>query len=162
MWGWIVFVGNRCADFVRPRDHCCAAIASVMFEASSVVWLWLCVLRYTLLAGQFIHVKLCFLRWHCNVLKASCAAGFPARHDTFVLKELKIKVKKGDHGLPHDVIEYPNSPRDLPFFESAYEDEKSSLEQLCPWERPTGRQRHIADCSKVRMVLRTWACKVGS
>ncbi len=60
-------------------------------------------------------------------MKASCAAGFPAQHDTFVLKELKTNVKKGDHGLPHDVVEYPNSPRDLPFFESAYEDEEKLL-----------------------------------
>lgn len=36
---WIVFVGNRCADIVRLRGHCCAAIASVIVETSSFVCL---------------------------------------------------------------------------------------------------------------------------
>lgn len=58
------------------------------------------------------------------ILKASCAAGFPSQHDTAILRELKAKVKRGDQGLPHEVVEYPVNPEELKFFAVAYANEE--------------------------------------
>ena len=58
------------------------------------------------------------------ILKTSCAAGFPSQHDTGVLRELKAKVKRGDKGSPHEVLEYPVNPKELPFYDSAYQGEE--------------------------------------
>lgn len=59
-----------------------------------------------------------------QILRTACAAGFPSQHDTSVLRELKAKVKRGDKGAPHEVVEYPVNPTELPFYDSAYEGEE--------------------------------------
>ena len=58
------------------------------------------------------------------ILKTACAAGFPSQHDTGVLRELKAKVKRGDKGSPHEALEYPVNPKELPFYDSAYQGEE--------------------------------------
>lgn len=57
-----------------------------------------------------------------QILRTACAAGFPSQHDTSLL--MKGEVKRGDKGAPHDVVECPVHPKDLPFYDSAYEGEE--------------------------------------
>ena len=84
------------------------------------------------------------------ILKTSCAAGFPSQHDTGVLRELKAKVKRGDKGSPHEVLEYPVNPKELPFYDSAYQGEElAQVDEervlailLFPFAKRTRKRKH--------------------